>query len=101
MSETALAPGSTFPLLIGLGLATGMEFYTFDSVNLVLTDLTGTLGVSADEASWLLISACDACSVFAMWGVVIHLMPRDTQVPQLRLHAQMLDMHGVAGKGLA
>jgi DHA2 family multidrug resistance protein len=41
-------------LLLGLGFATGMEFYTFDSVNLVLPDLTGTLGVSADEASWLL-----------------------------------------------
>lgn len=41
-------------LLLGLGLATGMEFYTFDSVNLVLPDLTGALGVSGDEASWLL-----------------------------------------------
>ena len=26
-------------LLLGLGFATGMEFYTADSVNLVLTDL--------------------------------------------------------------
>jgi len=41
-------------LLLGLALATGMEFYTFDSMNLVLPDLTGTLGVSRDEASWLL-----------------------------------------------
>ncbi len=41
-------------LLLGLGFATGMEFYTYDSVNLVLPDLTGTLGISADEASWLL-----------------------------------------------
>src|ERR1700739_1712895 len=41
-------------LLIGLGLATGMEFYTFDSMNLVLTDLTGTLGISEDESSWIL-----------------------------------------------
>jgi hypothetical protein len=31
-----------------------MEFYTFDSVNLVLPDVTGTLDLSADEASWLL-----------------------------------------------
>jgi MFS transporter, DHA2 family, multidrug resistance protein len=31
-----------------------MEFYTFDSVNLVLVDLTGSLGVSGDEASWIL-----------------------------------------------
>jgi MFS transporter, DHA2 family, multidrug resistance protein len=41
-------------LLLGLSLSAGMEFYTFDSMNLVLTDLTGTLGVSRDEASWLL-----------------------------------------------
>ena len=41
-------------ILIGLGLATGMEFYTFDSMNLVLTDLTGTLGISEDELSWIL-----------------------------------------------
>lgn len=61
-AAAALAPGSTFPLLIGLGLATGMEFYTFDSVNLVLTDLTGTLGVSADEASWLL--TVYSCALF-------------------------------------
>jgi DHA2 family multidrug resistance protein len=50
----ASIPAHAFPLLIGLGLATGMEFYTFDSVNLVLPDLTGTLGVSGDEASWIL-----------------------------------------------
>ena len=41
-------------LLLGLSLATGMEFYTFDSMNLVLADLTGSLGVSPDEASWIL-----------------------------------------------
>jgi DHA2 family multidrug resistance protein len=50
----------TFPprhlrmLLLGLGFATGMEFYTADSVNLVLTDLSGSFGVSGDEASWSL-----------------------------------------------
>jgi MFS transporter, DHA2 family, multidrug resistance protein len=49
-----LSARQTRNLLLGLGLATGMEFYTFDSMNLVLTDLTGTLGVSRDEASWLL-----------------------------------------------
>jgi DHA2 family multidrug resistance protein len=37
-----MSPAHTRLLLIGLGLATGMEFYTFDSVNLVLADLTGT-----------------------------------------------------------
>jgi DHA2 family multidrug resistance protein len=31
-----------------------MEFYTADSMNLVLGDVTGTLGVSPDEGSWLL-----------------------------------------------
>ena len=46
--------GKSRGLLLGLALATGMEFYTFDSVNLVLSDMAGTLGLSADEASWLL-----------------------------------------------
>jgi MFS transporter, DHA2 family, multidrug resistance protein len=41
-------------LLLGLGFATGMEFYTSDSVNLCLTDITGSFGVSGDEASWSL-----------------------------------------------
>ncbi|HXZ09992.1 MAG TPA: DHA2 family efflux MFS transporter permease subunit [Paraburkholderia sp.] len=59
---SALAPAQTRWLLIGLGLATGMEFYTFDSMNLVLADLTGTLGVSADEASWLL--TVYSCALF-------------------------------------
>ena len=53
-APTLVSPGHTRALLLGLGLATGMEFYTFDSVNLVLPDMTGTLGVSEDEASWLL-----------------------------------------------
>ena len=44
-----------------------MEFYTFDSVNLVLADMTGTLGLSADEASWLL--TVYSCSLF--FGVPI------------------------------
>ncbi|QCP54947.1 MFS transporter [Trinickia violacea] len=47
---------------MGLGLATGMEFYTFDSMNLVLPDLTGSLGVSSDEASWLL--TVYSCALF-------------------------------------
>jgi DHA2 family multidrug resistance protein len=51
---TLVSAQDTRWLLVGLALATGMEFYTFDSVNLVLTDMTGTLGLSADEASWLL-----------------------------------------------
>jgi MFS transporter, DHA2 family, multidrug resistance protein len=49
-----LSPAQISCLLLGLTLATGMEFYTFESVNLVLPDMTGTLGVSFDEASWIL-----------------------------------------------
>ena len=48
------SPSQSRRLLLGLALATGMEFYTFESMNLVLPDITGTLGVSFDEASWLL-----------------------------------------------
>ncbi|WP_240324725.1 DHA2 family efflux MFS transporter permease subunit [Trinickia diaoshuihuensis] len=68
-ASSSAEPGATAPaasanssLLLGLGLATGMEFYTFDSMNLVLPDLTGTLGVSADEASWLL--TVYSCTLF-------------------------------------
>jgi DHA2 family multidrug resistance protein len=55
MTATTVTPQlQTRLLLLGLGFSTGMEFYTFDSMNLVLPDLTGTLGVSRDEGSWLL-----------------------------------------------
>ena len=57
-----LSPAHIRLLLLGLSLATGMEFYTFDSMNLVLADLTGTLGVSGDEASWLL--TVYSCALF-------------------------------------
>ena len=50
----SLSSSDTNWLLLGLGLATGMEFYVFDAMNLILPDLAGTLGVSLDEASWLL-----------------------------------------------
>jgi DHA2 family multidrug resistance protein len=49
-------------LLLGLGLMTGMEFYTADSMNLVLPDITGALGVSFDEGSWLL--TVYSCTLF-------------------------------------
>jgi DHA2 family multidrug resistance protein len=52
--EPVFSPLHTRMLLLGLALATGMEFYTFDSMNLVLVDIAGTLGVTTDEASWLL-----------------------------------------------
>jgi len=50
----SLSPEQRKSLLLGLALATGIEFYTFESVNLVLPDITGSLGVSFDEASWVL-----------------------------------------------
>ncbi len=53
-AATLVPPANARWLLLGLALATGMEFYTSDSVNLVLPDMAGTLGLSADEASWLL-----------------------------------------------
>ena len=56
------SPAQSRALLLGLALATGMEFYTFESMNLVLPDITGTLGVSFDEASWLL--TIYSCALF-------------------------------------
>src|SRR5579863_10689785 len=61
-AATLVSPAHTRWLLLGLALATGMEFYTFDSVNLVLPDMTGTLGLSADEASWVL--TVYSCALF-------------------------------------
>jgi DHA2 family multidrug resistance protein len=48
------------PVLVGLGLATWMEFYTYDAVNLVLPDMAGSFGVSQDEASWFLTTYSSA-----------------------------------------
>jgi MFS transporter, DHA2 family, multidrug resistance protein len=56
------SPSQSQLLLLGLALATGMEFYTFESMNLVLPDISGTLGVSFDEASWLL--TVYSCALF-------------------------------------
>jgi DHA2 family multidrug resistance protein len=47
-------------MLVGLALATWMEFYTYDGVNLVLPDMAGTLGLSQDEASWILTTYLSA-----------------------------------------
>lgn len=38
--------------LLAFTLATGMEQWTANGLSVTLTDLTGTLGASADEASW-------------------------------------------------
>ena len=42
-------------MLLGLALATWMESYTYDGVNLVLI-----LGVSQDQASWVLTTYLSA-----------------------------------------
>jgi MFS transporter, DHA2 family, multidrug resistance protein len=60
MSPSQMSPGQTRQLLIGLGLATWMEFYTYDAVNLVLPDMAGSLGISQDEASWFLTTYASA-----------------------------------------
>jgi DHA2 family multidrug resistance protein len=65
-------------MLIGLGLATWMEFYTYDAVNLVLTDMAGSFGISQDEASWFLTTYSSALLLgvpISIWmaGYVGHL----------------------------
>jgi DHA2 family multidrug resistance protein len=54
--RASIAPNDLQWLLVGLGLATAMQFYTFDSVNLILPDMAGAFGASRDEASWILIT---------------------------------------------
>ena len=61
--NVATVPASAGPnryMLLGLGLATWMEFYTYDGVNLVLPDMAGTLGISQDQASWILTTYLSA-----------------------------------------
>ena len=48
-SGSSAAVGAT---LLAFTLATGMEQWTGTGLSVTLTDLTGTLGSSADEASW-------------------------------------------------
>ena len=57
-SPATASPGIS--MLLGLGLATWMEFYTSDGVNLVLPDMAGTLGLSQDQASWILTTYLSA-----------------------------------------
>lgn len=52
--------GATSGILLGLGLSTWMEFYTYDGVNLVLPDMAGTFGISQDQASWILTTYISA-----------------------------------------
>jgi DHA2 family multidrug resistance protein len=61
--EATPVPAASSPsryMLVGLALATWMEFYTYDGVNLVLPDMAGTLGLSQDEASWILTTYLSA-----------------------------------------
>ena len=64
-----LTPARVDWLLLGLGLMTGMEFYTSDSMNLVLPDIVGALGVSFDEGSWVL--TVYSCTLFLAAPVCI------------------------------
>lgn len=59
-SAPVMTPAQTSRVLIGLGLATWMEFYNYDAVNLVLPDMAGSFGVSQDEASWFLTTYSSA-----------------------------------------
>jgi MFS transporter, DHA2 family, multidrug resistance protein len=59
-SDSFTNPGQTSWMLLGLGLATWMEFYTYDAVNLVLPDMAGSFGVTQDEASWFLTTYSSA-----------------------------------------
>jgi DHA2 family multidrug resistance protein len=73
-----MTAGQTSRLLVGLGLATWMEFYTYDGINLVLPDMAGSFGVSQDQASWILTTYSSALFLgvpLAIWlaGHVGHL----------------------------
>lgn len=62
-SSTTLVRTAASPsryMVFGLALATWMEFYTYDGVNLVLPDMAGTLGISQDQASWILTTYLSA-----------------------------------------
>jgi DHA2 family multidrug resistance protein len=59
-NDSLASPGQTSWMLVGLGLATWMEFYTYDAVNLVLPDMAGSFGVSQDQASWFLTTYSSA-----------------------------------------
>jgi len=72
-TDSLTNPGQTGWMLVGLGLATWMEFYTYDAVNLVLPDIAGSFGVSQDEASWFLTTYSSAL----LLGVPVSIwMPR-------------------------
>jgi MFS transporter, DHA2 family, multidrug resistance protein len=113
-----LSPSQISCLLLGLTLATGMEFYTFESVNLVLPDMTGTLGVSFDEASWILtvyssflflgvplsvwLAGHFGYKRFLMWTTVLFavLSVGITLSPTFKVMLVLRALQGLAGAGL-
>jgi len=54
--RAATEPQDLGRFFVGLGLASAMQFYTFDSINLILPDMAGAFGASRDEASWILVT---------------------------------------------
>jgi MFS transporter, DHA2 family, multidrug resistance protein len=113
-----LSPLQVSCLLLGLTFATGMEFYTFESVNLVLPDITGTLGVSFDEASWILtiyssflflgvplsvwLAGHYGYKRFLMWttGLFAVLSVGITLSPTFKIMLILRALQGLAGAGL-
>jgi MFS transporter, DHA2 family, multidrug resistance protein len=106
-------------LLAGLTLAAGMEFYTFESMNLVLPDITGSLGVSFDEASWLLtiyssflflgvplsiwLAGHFGYKRFLLWCTTLFaaMSVGAALAPTLRIMLVMRALEGLAGAGLS
>jgi DHA2 family multidrug resistance protein len=62
-----LGPTQARFILLGLSIVGGMHLYLFDSINLALPDMAGSLGVSSDESSWLLTTY----SCFLFLGVPV------------------------------
>ena len=52
LSESRGGSNAIYATLLAFTLATGMEQWTGTGLSVTLTDLTGALGSSADEASW-------------------------------------------------
>jgi hypothetical protein len=77
-------PSQTGWMLLGLGLATWMEFYTYDAVNLALPDMADSFGVSQDQASWFLTTYSSALllgvSRFNLDGGVRRAVPVENQI---------------------
>ena len=118
-SLVQLSPTQSKCLLLALALGTGMEFYTFESINLVLPDMAGTLGVSFDEASWILtvyssflflgvplsfwLARHFGYKRYLIWNAAVFAMAAVGAAlsPALRLMLVFRAIEGLAGAGLA